>query len=87
MSTNVGEVDLSLGLNTSDFNKRLNNAANVAEGKMSQALGNITSFIGKAFAVTAVVGFGKVAVDTASQAQSAWTVLNSIVSGKGRSFK
>lgn len=87
MSTNVGEVDLSLGLNTSDFNKRLNNAANVAEGKMSQALGNITSFIGKAFAVTAVVGFGKVAVDTASQAQSAWTGLNSIVSGQGRSFK
>lgn len=87
MSTNVGEVDLYLRLNTSDFNKILNNTANLAEGKMSQTLGNITSFVGKAFAVGAVVKFGKVAVDTASQAQSAWTGLNSIVSGQGRSFK
>lgn len=42
--------------------------------------------IGAAFSVAAVVSFGKKCVQVASETQSAWMGLNSILAGQGKSF-
>ena len=46
----------------------------------------ISGYITKAFAVGSILAFGKASVDAANESQSAWTGLNSIISGQNKSF-
>ena len=62
MSTNVGEIDLSLILNSDKFNSQLKNVdsqANSAATKISSSLSKIGKAALAAFSVAAVVKFGK----------------------------
>ncbi len=85
-STNVGAVDVELGLNSSNYDKQLNNKIKGTESAFSSSFGKIGTFIASAFAVKSVINFTKKCVDSASKAQSAFTGLNSIVQGTGNSF-
>lgn len=85
-STNVGAVDLELGLNSSGYDKQLNNKIKGTENAFSSSFGKIAKFIGGAFAFKQVASFTKKCIDSASKVQSAFTGLNSIVQGTGNSF-
>lgn len=85
-STNVGAVDVELGLNSSNYDKQLNNKVKGTENAFSSSFGKIAKFIGGAFAVKQVANFTKKCIDSASKVQSAFTGLNSIVQGTGNSF-
>lgn len=67
---------------TEGFNKPIKNISN----NFSSAMRRITAAIGTAFSVAAVVSFGKKCVQVASETQSAWVGLNSILNGQGKSF-
>lgn len=85
-STNVGAVDLDLELNSSNYDKQLNNKVKGTENAFSSAFGKIAKVVGGAFAVKQVANFTKKCIDSASKVQSAFTGLNSIVQGTGNSF-
>lgn len=85
-STNVGAVDLELELNSSNYDKQLNNKVKGTENAFSSAFGKIAKVVGGAFAVKQVANFTKKCIDSASKVQSAFTGLNSIVQGTGNSF-
>lgn len=85
-STNVGAVDLDLELNSSNYDKQLNNKVKGTENAFSSAFGKIAKVVGGAFAVKQVANFTKKCIDNASKVQSAFTGLNSIVQGTGNSF-
>lgn len=85
-STNVGAVDVELGLNSSNYDKQLNNKVKGTENAFSSSFGKIAKFIGGAFAVKQVANFAKNCIESASKVQSAFTGLNSIVQGTGNSF-
>lgn len=85
-STNVGAVDVELGLNSSNYDKQLNNKVKGTESAFSSAFGKIAKVVGGAFAVKQVANFTKNCIDSASKVQSAFTGLNSIVQGTGNSF-
>ena len=85
-STNVGAVDVELGLNSSNYDKQLNNKIKGTESAFSSAFGKIAKVVGGAFAVKQVASFTKNCIDSASKVQSAFTGLNSIVQGTGNSF-
>lgn len=90
MSTNVGEIDLSLVLNSDKFKSQLKNIdsqANTASTKISSSLAKIGKAAIAAFSVAAIVKFGKTCVDVASQTANAWIGLNSILTGQGKSFQ
>lgn len=89
MSTNVGEIDLSLILNSDKFKSQLKNVdaqANSAATKISSSLSKIGKAALAAFSVTAVVKFGKECLRVATETSNAWIGLNSILTGQGKSF-
>lgn len=89
MSTNVGEIDLSLILNSDKFNSQLKNVdaqANSAASKISSSLSKIGKAALAAFSVAAVVKFGKECLRVATETSNAWIGLNSILTGQGKSF-
>lgn len=86
MSKSVGSVYMDLELNDKSFDKTLQNKATGAENVMGGAMGKIAGFVAGAFAVGSIINFGKTAVQQAMSMQSAWTGLNSIVTGAGASF-
>ena len=66
MSTNVGEIDLSLILNSDKFSsqlKKVDSQSNTASSKISSTLSKIGKAVAVAFSVTAVVKFGKECLD------------------------
>lgn len=85
-STNVGAVDLELKLNSSNYDKQLNNKVKGTENAFSSLFGKIGALVAGAFAVKTVANFTKNCIDSASKVQSAFTGLNSIVQGTGNSF-
>lgn len=90
MSTNVGEIDLSLILNSDKFKSQLKNIdeqANTASSKISSSLAKIGKAAIAAFSVTAIAKFGKECVSVASETANAWIGLNSILTGQGKSFQ
>ena len=90
MSTNVGEIDLSLILNSDKFSsqlKKVNSQANTASSKISSTLSKIGKAVAVAFSVTAVVNFGKECLKVATETSNAWIGLNSILVGQGKSFE
>lgn len=90
MSTNVGEIDLSLILNSDKFNSQLKNVdaqANTASSKISSTLSKIGKAVAVAFSVTAVVKFGKECLNVATETSNAWIGLNSILVGQGKNFQ
>ncbi len=89
MSTNVGEIDLSLILNSDKFKSQLNNIdkqANTASSKISSSLSKIGKAAAAAFSITAVTKFGKECLKVATETSNAWIGLNSILTGQGKSF-
>lgn len=89
MSTNVGEIDLSLILNSNKFSSQLNNIdaqANTASSKISSSLSKIGKAALAAFSVAAVVKWGKECLNVATETSNAWIGLNSILTGQGQSF-
>jgi len=90
LSTNVGEIDLSLILNSDKFNSQLKNVdeqANTASSKISASLSKIGKAVAVAFSVTAVANFGKKCLSVATETSNAWIGLNSILTGQGKSFE
>lgn len=90
MSTNVGEIDLSLILNSDKFSSQLKNVdaqANKASSTIVSSLSKIGKAVIAAFSVTAIVKFGKECVNVASETANAWIGLNSILTGQGKSFQ
>ena len=85
-NTNVGSVAMDLTLNSKNYNKQLNAVTKSTEGAFSSTMKKVGGFIAGAFAVKQVVDFTKTCIDSASQVQSAFTGLNSIVEGTGNSF-
>lgn len=89
MSTNVGEIDLSLILNSNKFSSQLKNIdaqANTASSKISSSLSKIGKAALAAFSVAAVVKWGKECLNVATETSNAWIGLNSILTGQGQSF-
>lgn len=89
MSTNVGEIDLSLILNSDKFSSQLKNVdaqANTASSKISSSLSKIGKAAIAAFSVAAVVKWGKECLNVATETSNAWIGLNSILTGQGKSF-
>lgn len=89
MSTNVGEIDLSLILNSNKFSSQLKNIdaqANTASSKISSSLSKIGKAALAAFSVAAVVKWGKGCLNVATETSNAWIGLNSILTGQGKSF-
>lgn len=82
----VGSVSVDLELNSSNYDKSLNNKIKTSESAFSNSFKKIGGFIAGAFAVKTVVDFTKTCVNSASKMQSAFTGLNSIVQGTGNSF-
>ena len=82
----VGEVAVNLALNNKGFNKEVSNTIKSTENSFGSSFKKIGSMIASVFAVKQVWDFGKASVSAASQAQSAWTGLYSIVDGTGKSF-
>lgn len=85
-TTSVGAVAMDFTLNSKNYNKQLNNITKSTESAFSSTMKKVGGFIASAFAVKQVVDFTKTAVNSASQVQSAFTGLNSIVQGTGNSF-
>ena len=89
MSQNVGEIDLSLILNSDKFSSQLKGIegqANQASSRISGALKGIGKAALAAFSVAAITKFGKACLDVATQTSNAWIGLNSILTGQGKSF-
>ncbi len=82
----VGEVAVNLALNTKGFNKDVNNTIKGTEKTFGNSFGKIAKMAAAAFSAKVVWDFGVASVKAASQAQSAWTGLYSIVDGTGKSF-
>lgn len=83
---NVGSVFFDVGFNQRGFNSAVNKSANTAQSKFGSAFGTIGKMALAAFSVGAVLNFGKQALQTAGEVESAWIGLNSLADGMGRSF-
>lgn len=86
MSTTVGQIDVLANLNSSTFNKQVNNTVNGASSIFNSAFGKIGALIATTFAISKVIDFGKAAVSAASDSQNAFIGLDSILTGQGKSF-
>lgn len=86
LGTNVGSVFFDIKANQSAFKKEIKGAAGQAQSVFSSAMGKVGKAIGVAFSVAAVVSFGKKCVEVASETQSAWMGLSSILNGQKKSF-
>lgn len=84
--TNVGSVFFDVTANTSGFKKKIKNAGGEAHSIFSSAMGKVGKVIGVTFSAAAVVSFGKKCVEVASETQSAWMGLSSILNGQKKSF-
>lgn len=84
--SSAGSVAVDLVLNTGAFNNQVKNSTKSAENAFTSSFKTIGAVIATAFAVDKVIDFGKAAVKAASDAQAAWTGLNSIVEGTGNNF-
>lgn len=82
----AGTVFFKITTNRGAFTKEMKSAAGSAESIVGSSMKKVGGFIASAFAVSKVVSFGKECVRVASETQSAWTGLNSILSGQGQSF-
>lgn len=96
----VGQVAIQMTLEKAFFNKDVKNTVKNTESAFSKGLGNVEktnnktfsamgAFIKTAFVAVAVKGFvdiAKAGVNAASETQAAWTGLNSILTGTGKSF-
>lgn len=96
----IGQVGIQLALEKAFFNKDVKNTVKSTESafakgfdnvekKSNKTFGAIGGIIKTAFTVVgvgAVTKFVKTAVDAASETQAAWTGLNSILTGTGKSF-
>lgn len=82
----VGSVYMDLDLDSKSFDKGIQHSKSSAENAMSISMKKISGYIASAFSVVAVTQFAKSSINAASQMQSAWTGLNSIVEGTGKSF-
>ena len=82
----VGEVAVNLVLNNKGFKKDVNNTIKSTENSFGSAFNKIAKMAATAFSAKVVWDFGKASVNAASEAQSAWTGLYSIVDGTGKSF-
>ena len=81
--TNVGSVWFNITSNKSAFTKEIKSAAGSAESVFGSSMKKVGKLVASAFAVSKVVDFGKKCVQVASETQSAWTGLSSILSGQG----
>lgn len=86
LGTNVGSVFFDIKANQSAFKKEIKDAAGQAQSVFSSAMGKVGKAIGIAFSAAAVVSFGKKCVEVASETQSAWVGLSSILNGQKKSF-
>ena len=86
LGTNVGSVFFDIKANQSAFKKEIKGAAGQAQSVFSSAMGKVGKAIGVAFSAAAVVSFGKKCVEVASETQSAWMGLSSILNGQKKSF-
>ena len=86
LGTNVGSVFFDIKANQSAFKKEITGAAGQAQSVFSSAMGKVGKAIGVAFSAAAVVSFGKKCVEVASETQSAWVGLSSILNGQKKSF-
>lgn len=84
--TNVGSVFFNINTNRGAFSKEIKSAAGQAQSVFSSAMGKVGKAIGVAFSAAAVVSFGKKCVEVASETQSAWAGLSSILNGQKKSF-
>lgn len=96
----VSQVALQLVLEKSFFNKDVKNTTKNTESAFAKSFNNVEKNSGKTFSaiggiiktaftvvgIGAVTQFTKSAVNAASETQAAWTGLNSILSGTGKSF-
>lgn len=82
----AGSVAVDLVLNDRAFHNSVKNNVKSTESAFTSSFKKIGAVIATAFAVDKVVDFGKSAVKAASDAQAAWTGLNSIVQGTGNNF-
>lgn len=86
LGTNVGSVFFDIKANQSAFKKEIKGAAGQAQSVFSSVMGKVGKAIGVAFSAAAVVSFGKKCVEVASETQSAWMGLSSILNGQKKSF-
>ena len=84
--TNVGSVFFNINTNRGAFSKEIKSAAGQAQSVFSSAMGKVGKVIGIAFSAAAVISFGKKCVEVASETQSAWMGLSSILNGQNKSF-
>ena len=84
--TSAGTVAIDLVLNNNGFNNQVKNSVKSTENAFASTFKTVGAVIATAFAVDRVIEFGKAAVTAASDAQAAWTGLNSIVEGTGNNF-
>lgn len=84
--TNVGSVFFNINTNRGAFSKEIKSAAGQAQSVFSSAMGKVGKAIGVAFSAAAVVSFGKKCVEVASETQSVWVGLSSILNGQKKSF-
>lgn len=84
--TNVGSVFFDIKTNRGAFTKEIKSAGSQAQSIFSSAMGKVGKAIGVAFSAAAVVSFGKKCVEVASETQSAWMGLSSILNGQKKSF-
>lgn len=84
--TKVGSVFFNINTNRGAFSKEIKSAAGQAQSVFSSAMGKVGKAIGVAFSAAAVVSFGKKCVEVASETQSAWVGLSSILNGQKKSF-
>lgn len=96
----VGQVGIQLALEKAFYKKDVENTTKATESAFAKSFDNVEKKSNKTFsgigsviktaftvvATGAVASFAKSVVNAASETQSAWTGLNSIVSGTGKSF-
>jgi phage-related protein len=83
--TNVGSVFFDIIGNQKPFNSAISKAANHGQAVMGSAMKKVGGLVAGAFSVAAVISFGKACIKTASEAESAFMGLKSILQGTGKS--
>lgn len=83
---NVGTISIDLIVNSNAFEKKVKEITKDTGKSFDNSFSKIEKTIATAFSVATITAFGKSAVSVASDVQSAWTGLNSIVEGTGNSF-
>ena len=84
--TSAGTIAIDLVVNSRAFENKVKQITKNTEKSFDNSFSKVGRVIATAFSVAAVVNFAKSAVNAASEVQAAWTGLNSIVQGTGKSF-